>query len=397
VLAAFTDCSGATQLACNDDTFGRESQIQVAGMAAGQSIVLAVEGFSSNEGAFQLHAGPGGATELGCRDGVDNDSDFSLDCDDADCVADPGCMESACADGLDDDGDGALDCGDTDCAADAACVPSCPAEVVAASPALVTGNTAGQPNYYDATCGFDPGVSDTTVEFTAPSAGDYAFVLTPTGTDYDAVLSVIDGCGGAELGCDDVVSNGGEVVIVTMAAGQTAVAVVDGWTGSAVGNFELSIDVVATNESDCADSLDEDFDGATDCADSDCTGDAACLAVCQEYVLSNVLPSQAVGTTVGATNDFTPACGYSPTAPDHSFEFTAPAAGLYTFDTGGSLYDTILHVTDGCFGASLACNDDAAGFGVQSQVQVNLAAGQTVFVVVDGYSDRSGDYVLNAY
>ncbi len=59
-----------------------------------------------------------------CGDGVDNDVDGDVDCDDSDCFGDPTyCTteDGFCADGLDNDGDGTYDCVDTDCSASAVC------------------------------------------------------------------------------------------------------------------------------------------------------------------------------------------------------------------------------------------------------------------------------------
>ncbi len=68
------------------------------------------------------------APESVCDDGTDDDSDGATDCDDPDCAADAACTtpstETVCDDGLDEDGDGAMDCDDTDCAADPACIVS---------------------------------------------------------------------------------------------------------------------------------------------------------------------------------------------------------------------------------------------------------------------------------
>ncbi len=92
------------------------------------------------------------STETSCTDGLDDDCDAAVDCDDSDCSADPACAgptcgdatcdsgedacncatdcgappssESSCTDGLDDDCDGAVDCADADCSADPACAPS---------------------------------------------------------------------------------------------------------------------------------------------------------------------------------------------------------------------------------------------------------------------------------
>ncbi len=60
-----------------------------------------------------------------CSDGEDNDSDGLVDCEDADCADSEACEESTavedpaageCVDGLDNDGDGLFDCDDPDCA-----------------------------------------------------------------------------------------------------------------------------------------------------------------------------------------------------------------------------------------------------------------------------------------
>jgi len=53
--------------------------------------------------------------EVDCTDGLDDDGDGLIDCEDGDCSAAEGCYESDCGDGLDDDGDGMEDCVDEDC------------------------------------------------------------------------------------------------------------------------------------------------------------------------------------------------------------------------------------------------------------------------------------------
>ena len=58
-----------------------------------------------------------------CSDNIDNDGDGSVDCDDADCDGQVGCVAEVCDNGVDDDGDGDIDCGDADCASDSACIP----------------------------------------------------------------------------------------------------------------------------------------------------------------------------------------------------------------------------------------------------------------------------------
>ena len=52
-------------------------------------------------------------------------------------------------------------------------------------------------------------------------------------------------------------------------AGTTVILVVDGHPGTSRG-FVLRVGEVATEETDCADGFDDDFDQQTDCADPDC-------------------------------------------------------------------------------------------------------------------------------
>lgn len=56
-------------------------------------------------------------TETSCTDGVDNDGDELVDCDDTDCE----CLVIECSDGEDNDGDGLIDCYDPDCGCEAVC------------------------------------------------------------------------------------------------------------------------------------------------------------------------------------------------------------------------------------------------------------------------------------
>ncbi len=143
-------------------------------------------------------------------------------------------------------------------------------------------------------------------------------------------------------------------------------------------------------ESICDDSLDDDGDGDVDCADSDCFTDPAC-DTCPDADLGMTLGTT-TGTTTGGTDRRAGSCGGG--GEDRTLLFTAPAEGTYTISTAGSAFDTVLYVLDaGCDGLELACNDDSGGSS-QSEVVVDLGAGQQVIIVVDGYSG-AGDYTLD--
>lgn len=105
-----------------------------------------------------------------------------------------------------------------------------------------------------------------------------------------------------------------------------------------------------------------------------------------------------MGTTDLQGDDTNPDCddttGY---APDRGYLWAAPAAGTYTIDTIGSEFDTILYVRDECLSAtSIACNDDIeAGVMRQSTLEVTLTAGQEVVIIVDGWENEHGNFVVN--
>lgn len=102
----------------------------------------------------------------------------------------------------------------------------------------------------------------------------------------------------------------------------------------------------------------------------------------------------ASGSTCSLANDFTPNCANS-NAPDASYLWKAPVSGSYTFNTFGSTFDTVLHLRPYNNSTQvLMCNDDANGT-LQSSLTRYMAAGETVFIVVDGYGTSCGQYKLN--
>ena len=56
-----------------------------------------------------------------CYDGIDNNDNGYLDCDDEACFQDRFCLVEICDDGLDNDRDLRFDCDDKDCVEDEAC------------------------------------------------------------------------------------------------------------------------------------------------------------------------------------------------------------------------------------------------------------------------------------
>jgi hypothetical protein len=102
------------------------------------------------------------------------------------------------------------------------------------------------------------------------------------------------------------------------------------------------------------------------------------------------------GTTAGTTNDGTATCGNSAASPDVWFRYQASAAGTLTVDTCGSDFDTVLSIRSStCSGTQLGCNDDYAACGLDSRVQITVAANSVYFIRVAGYNNATGNYTLN--
>lgn len=115
---------------------------------------------------------------------------------------------------------------------------------------------------------------------------------------------------------------------------------------------------------------------------------------CPAGEIGPALPDTVLDNTFGDSDDFAGSCG-GDGSPDVEYTFTAPADGIYTFDTLGSQLDSVLYVLDGtCGGVELACNDN--GDGSQSALAVPLVADQTVTVVVDGNAPGGLPFNLHA-
>jgi cysteine-rich repeat protein len=324
-------------------------------------------------------------TETDCANAVDDDGDGNVDCDDADCNADPACagmVELDCTNGLDDDGDGDIDCADSNCATDPACVPATETDCTNGVDDDGDGNT----DCNDADCNGDPGCA-----------------------------------GMVETDCTNGLDDDG-----------------DGATDCADTNCATDPACVAGGETDCTNGLDDDGDGATDCADSDCTADPACAApVCGDGtvdpgeqcddgnvtagdgcdaacmfestgctaatptdVTANIDGANVTGTTDAANPSFyRGACdGFGVDGPEAVFTFTLTAAASLRFstDNAGTNYDTILYLraSDCDSGAAeIGCDNDGGSM-FSNLTMYDLPPG-VYFLFLDGNNGAAGDYELS--
>ena len=107
------------------------------------------------------------------------------------------------------------------------------------------------------------------------------------------------------------------------------------------------------------------------------------------------VPFSDTGNTCTFANDYDEICPYSgSTSPDVVYEYVCTADIAITVDLCASIYDTKTYVYENDEFTLVGCNDDACSF--QSLLEnVALTAGNTYYIVVDGYGGSCGNYVLD--
>src|SRR5213083_2809278 len=137
-----------------------------------------------------------------------------------------------------------------------------------------------------------------------------------------------------------------------------------------------------------------------------CQGEALAPALAGSCSSPTVLPAQG-GTFGGATsgtNALAGSCGSSGTAPEQVFQWTPTASGTATIQScgAGTTFDTVLYMRSGACASgpemAAGCNDDACtnatGMYRASRLTPTVAAGQTYYIVVDGYGGAQGIFSL---
>ncbi|MFZ1684553.1 MAG: FG-GAP-like repeat-containing protein [Candidatus Zixiibacteriota bacterium] len=113
------------------------------------------------------------------------------------------------------------------------------------------------------------------------------------------------------------------------------------------------------------------------------------------FVISS-LPFSDAGTTVGYANDYDVTCTQSSTSPDVVYSFTPSSNMDVTIALCNSSYDTKLYVFRNNISNVVGCNDDICGSdGYKSRISgLSLLAGETYYIVVDGWNGASGSYSI---
>lgn len=100
------------------------------------------------------------------------------------------------------------------------------------------------------------------------------------------------------------------------------------------------------------------------------------------------------GTTVGAGREQASCSGML--APEAVYIWKPAVSGIWTVSTDGSAFDTLLYVrVASCSGAELSCADSKNSASSGERLQLDVTAGETYYIVVDGWSSEAGRYQLS--
>jgi hypothetical protein len=229
-----------------------------------------------------------------CNNGIDDDDDQLVDCDDDDCFGLPICQpgQEVCDNNRDDDGDGAVDCDDPDCADFPACQtircsPTADFGLLQAKGSSVTRTlqTSGTSDVYTSRC-VVPGGGEVVAHFALAAASDVKLTYEQLSGDHAFsifVAGVGEACNANPRDCFDPESQkSGSFTISALEPGDYylfAEAFAQGLEGSV--RVTLSTGSVQTPEN-CGNGVDDDGDGAVDCADLDCALAPICATqICQ--------------------------------------------------------------------------------------------------------------------
>ncbi len=110
------------------------------------------------------------------------------------------------------------------------------------------------------------------------------------------------------------------------------------------------------------------------------------------------IPYEDAGNTCAFADDYDAVCPFTgSTSPDVVYRFTPAEDCSITVTLCPSEYDTKLYVFENVVENVIACNDDACGIdGWKSMIEcLPLVAGNTYFLVVDGFFGDCGEYRLS--
>jgi hypothetical protein len=225
-----------------------------------------------------------------CNNNLDDDGDGLTDCKDTDCATDPTCKvipgDEICDNGKDDNGDGLADCTDPKCKTfpaclQAACVPDVDFGAIASSGASVTRTvtTTGATASYT-TCA-PPGGVARVGSFSLATAADVKLDF-GQGSGMAHVVALFRAgvgqtCDRNPVECLAVGDKPTGTQTYTALAPGTYWLIVQSYAASSTGATKVTLSTGKPGTPEiCNNGIDDDGDGAMDCADLDCAASSTC-------------------------------------------------------------------------------------------------------------------------
>jgi hypothetical protein len=309
-----------------------------------------------------------------CNNGLDDDDDGLVDCNDPDCAKDPTCVvnpvNEICDNGIDDNKDGLVDCADPQCKSfpaclRAACTPDVDFGAIASSGASVTRtmSTVGATASYG-TCAPPGGVgrvgsfslaasADVKLDFSQGSGSAHVVAVFRAGVGQACDQNRVD-C--LRVGQDATATH----TFNGLAAGNYWI-VVQSFTGTE-GSTTITLSTSGTTTAEiCNNGIDDDGDGAIDCADLGCASAPNCRPCVPDINLGAIVvgdpPKTTVVDTTKGSDRYHPSCAGASTGKDIVVRFTIK-------DTVGLLLKMTQPTGDHAYGlypmpkAGEACDSD---------------------------------------
>ncbi|MBU1220768.1 trypsin-like serine protease [Myxococcota bacterium] len=188
-----------------------------------------------------------------------------------------------CTNGIDDDGDGQIDCNDSDCASNPACQTTdtaCDHVITVSCNDSVNSTTASGAytafSSYNCLNGWTEDGPERIYELDLNTGADVTITLS-SGSTNDLDLLILSGSCGTQTCEGGSAEQAGtdEVIQFNYDGSNTFFAVVETYENP--GAFTLSVECTGgTVQENCTNGVDDDADGAVDCADSECASHSAC-------------------------------------------------------------------------------------------------------------------------
>jgi cysteine-rich repeat protein len=320
--------------------------------------------------------------------GPDCDADGSSvpeDCNDFDPNIGPGrgcpalAGEDVCDDGMDNDGDFLIDCDDDDCnlaCADIDAVCSLAKELQLDEVALLQGSTLVGSSVTEGSC---VGADSPEIIFRGYAKVGVLTLGVPAGHGIHVRADCPDEY--TELACVAGDGAGGDLLEITVGAEQALSIVVEAIDPFQAGPFEVP---VSFSPLDCGDA---ERGNTEECDDGNKASGDGCSAVCtaEPDVLCAAMPVVALGPTpdsfVDASSSFVGPCAGSLDQPERGYHYTAASTSVTL--TVDSTADVALYATLGCgdTAAPLGCAEAVAGSGQETLTLVTQPGDEVTFFV----------------